>query len=206
MDQHRDLGMGEYLDRFAAEDDRGDAVAAVRGHDDQVAAFRRRRIDDRSVGMLVLDMDRLACDACGLRQVGDGAEDLLGTVLHACLVLSRRILDHLRVGREHMKRRQDRQHGRFGADRMAKAMPCLTASPASSDPSVAIRMLAYITLSPDADGLPLDAPILIPIILPIIGAVGCARQHRGRGPILPKFGRATHPPMVGVMMGRPSIT
>jgi hypothetical protein len=29
MDQHRDLGMGEYLDRLAAEDDRGDAVAAM---------------------------------------------------------------------------------------------------------------------------------------------------------------------------------
>jgi hypothetical protein len=33
MDQYRDLGMREYLDRLAAEDERGDAVAAVRGHD-----------------------------------------------------------------------------------------------------------------------------------------------------------------------------
>jgi hypothetical protein len=37
-------------------------------------------------------------------------------LLHTCFVLSRRILEHLRVGREHMKRRQDHQHGGFGAD------------------------------------------------------------------------------------------
>ena len=34
MDQHRNLAMREDLDRLAAEDDRGDAVAAVRGHYD----------------------------------------------------------------------------------------------------------------------------------------------------------------------------
>jgi hypothetical protein len=67
MDQDRDLGMREDLDRLAAEDDRGDAVTAVRGHDDQVTAFRRRGIDDRLVGMLILHMDRLACDAGRLR-------------------------------------------------------------------------------------------------------------------------------------------
>jgi hypothetical protein len=33
-DQHRDLAMGEDLYRLAAEDDRGDAMPAVRGHDD----------------------------------------------------------------------------------------------------------------------------------------------------------------------------
>jgi hypothetical protein len=40
MDQYGDLGMCEYLDRLAAEDERGDAVAAMRGHDDKVTAFR----------------------------------------------------------------------------------------------------------------------------------------------------------------------
>ena len=67
MDEHRDLGMREYLDRLAAEDDRGDAVAAVRGHDDQVTAFRLRGVDDRSLGMLMLDVDHLAGDSCCLR-------------------------------------------------------------------------------------------------------------------------------------------
>ena len=60
MDQYRDLGMREHLDRLAAEDDRGDAVAAVRGHDDKVTAFRLRGIDDRLIRMLMLDMDHLA--------------------------------------------------------------------------------------------------------------------------------------------------
>jgi hypothetical protein len=32
-------------------------VTAVRGHDDQVTAFRRRGIDDRLVGMLMLHMN-----------------------------------------------------------------------------------------------------------------------------------------------------
>jgi len=34
MDQHRDLTMGKDLDRLAAEDNRGNAVAAMRSHDD----------------------------------------------------------------------------------------------------------------------------------------------------------------------------
>jgi hypothetical protein len=63
MHQYRDLGMREYLDRLAAEDDRGDAVAAVRGHDDKVTAFRLRGLDDRLVGMLMLDIDCVVCDA-----------------------------------------------------------------------------------------------------------------------------------------------
>ena len=78
MDQYRDLGVREYLDRLAAEDDRGDAVAAVRCHDDKVTAFRHRGIDDRLVGMLMLDMDDLACDASCLRSVGDGAKSFPG--------------------------------------------------------------------------------------------------------------------------------
>jgi hypothetical protein len=39
MDQYRDLGMREYLDGLAAEDDCGDAVAAMRGHYDEVQPF-----------------------------------------------------------------------------------------------------------------------------------------------------------------------
>ena len=57
----------------------------------------------------MLDLDCLAWeDACRLRC--DSAKNFLGMLLHACLVLRRRILDHLRVGRDNMKRRQDRQH------------------------------------------------------------------------------------------------
>jgi len=79
--------------------------------------------------MLVLDLDRLACDARCLRGVGDGAKDFLGLLLHACLVLSRRILDHLRVGRERMKGRQDSQHGGFGADPLGQGDAVLDSFP-----------------------------------------------------------------------------
>ncbi len=54
------------LDRLTAKDDRGDAVAATRGHDDQVTAFRPCGIDDGLMGMLVLDLDYFAYDACRL--------------------------------------------------------------------------------------------------------------------------------------------
>ena len=59
--------MGKHLDRLAAEYDGRDAVAAVRGHDDEVAAFRCRGVDDRLVGMFMLSLDRLADDALRLR-------------------------------------------------------------------------------------------------------------------------------------------
>jgi hypothetical protein len=115
MNQYRDLGMRKYLDGLAAEDDRGDAVSAVRGHDDQVAVFRLRGIDDRLEGMLMLNLDGLARDACCLRCTDHGAKSFLCMLVHACFVLSRRVLDHLRIDRERMKRRQDRQRGGFGA-------------------------------------------------------------------------------------------
>jgi len=34
MDQYRDFAMSKDLDRLAAEDNRGNAVAAMRSHDD----------------------------------------------------------------------------------------------------------------------------------------------------------------------------
>src|ERR1700691_2079276 len=63
IDQHWNLAMCKHLDCLAAEDDRRDAVAAVRSHDDEVAAFRCRGVDDRLVGLFMLDLDRLADDA-----------------------------------------------------------------------------------------------------------------------------------------------
>ena len=78
--------MRKDLDRLAAEDERGDAVATVRGHDDQVAALQLCDIDDRPVGMLILDLDRLARDACCLRCVGDGTKSLFSIFLHTCFV------------------------------------------------------------------------------------------------------------------------
>ncbi len=70
--------MGENLFGLAAEDDRSDAVPTVRGHDDKVAAFRPRGIDDRPIGMFMLDLNFLACDACCLRRLGGGSKKFSG--------------------------------------------------------------------------------------------------------------------------------
>ena len=71
-------------------------------------------IDDRLVRMLVLNLDRLARDAGCFRSASGGAKGFRGVLLHAYPILSWRVLDHLRVGRERVKRRQDCQ--RSGAD------------------------------------------------------------------------------------------
>ena len=46
---------------------------------------------------------------------GGGGKNFLGMLLKACLILTRRVLDHLRVGRENMKWRQDCECGCLGA-------------------------------------------------------------------------------------------
>jgi len=144
MDQHRDLAMREDLYRLAAEHNRRDAVTAMRRHDNPVAAFQARDIDDRLVGMLMFDLDRLARNACCLRRGGDRAQRFLSMLLHTCFVLSWRVLDHLRVGGERMKGLQDRQHGNFDPDPLGQSDTGLTAFPASFEPSVGIWMLAYM--------------------------------------------------------------
>ena len=72
--------------------------------------FDSSGINNRLVGMLKLDLDGLACDACCLRGVGGGAEDFVGLLCMRALYSSRLSSMHLRVGRESMKRRQDSQH------------------------------------------------------------------------------------------------
>ncbi len=64
----------------------------------------------------MLDMDQLALDAYCLRCSGCGAKSFVSPLLHARLVQSWRVFEHLRVGREHMKRRHDRQRGDFDAN------------------------------------------------------------------------------------------
>jgi hypothetical protein len=55
-------------------------------------------------------------------------------LLHACFVLSRRILDHLCVGRDRMKGRQDRQHGDSGADPLGQGDTVLDSFPGEFRP------------------------------------------------------------------------
>jgi hypothetical protein len=108
--------MREHLDRLTPEHERRDAVAPMRGHDDEIAAFRSGGIDDRLVGMLVLELDRVERDTSRFCRVDGCAERFSGVGRYARLVLSRRVLDHLRIGREDMKRGRDRQERDFGAD------------------------------------------------------------------------------------------
>jgi hypothetical protein len=48
--------------------------------------MRLRCIDDRLVGMLMLDLERLAHDAGCLRRVDDGAKSFHGMLVHTCFV------------------------------------------------------------------------------------------------------------------------
>src|SRR5271167_1857816 len=63
IDQYGDLGVGEDLESLAAKHDRRDATAAMRSHQDQVAALRLSRLDDRLIGMRILGMHDAACNA-----------------------------------------------------------------------------------------------------------------------------------------------
>lgn len=51
--------MGQNLDSFTAEHDGGNAMPAVRGHNDQVASPLFCRVNNGLVRMLVLDVDRI---------------------------------------------------------------------------------------------------------------------------------------------------
>ena len=154
MDQYRDCAMREDLDRLAAEHDRGDAVAAVRGHDYQIAALLLRGTDDCPIGMFILDLERLARDACRFGRAGD-AQSFPGICAHTHFVFGRRVLDHPRIGRDRMKiGARTVSAVTFAPIRLASAMPCRTALPASSDPSVGIRMLVYIAVSSTATSQP----------------------------------------------------
>jgi hypothetical protein len=60
------------------------------------------------IGVLMLDLNRLACDAGCLRCAEEGAKSFFG------MVVAR--ISSMRVGRKRMKRLQDYQRGDFGTD------------------------------------------------------------------------------------------
>ena len=94
----------------------------------------------------MLDLDRLAWDTC--RLCCDSAKNFLGMLLHACFVLSRRILDHLCVGRDRMKGRQDRQHGDSGADPLGQGDTVLDSFPGEFRPVRWYQDIGIPRLSP----------------------------------------------------------
>ena len=92
IDQDRNFRMREHFDCLTPENDRGHAVATMRGHDDKVTALRLCGIDDRMVRMFVVDNDQLVYNACCLRRASADAKDFPGVLLHASFVLGRCIL------------------------------------------------------------------------------------------------------------------
>ena len=87
--------------------------------------------------MIMLDLDHLAYDAC--RLLCDSAKNLLSMLLHARFAY----LGHLSVSRV-MGGGKTVSMETLAPIRLAKATPCWTAFPASSDPSVGIRIWVYI--------------------------------------------------------------
>src|SRR6516164_9646754 len=116
IDQHGDVGMREYLDGFASKHNCRNTTTPMRCHRDEITAFCIGGLYDSSVGVLVLDVGRGICDPRGTRYIGNGFKNLRGVRFHAPLVLRRRVLDHLRVGRQNMEWHRNRQDGDFCAD------------------------------------------------------------------------------------------
>ena len=56
--------MREHFDRLTAEDNRRDTATPVRGHHDQIAPSRFGDFDDRPIDLFMLDVKRIADDAC----------------------------------------------------------------------------------------------------------------------------------------------
>ena len=82
----------------------------------------------------MLDLDSLACNARCLGRLGYGAKSFLGMLLHAHFVLIWRVLNHLRVGRESVKRRQDRERGDSGANLLGQGDAVLDGFPGEFRP------------------------------------------------------------------------
>jgi hypothetical protein len=60
IDEDGDGAVGENLERLTAEHDRRKSAPPMRRHHDQIARLGIGDVDDRFVGMLVLDMHNLA--------------------------------------------------------------------------------------------------------------------------------------------------
>ena len=64
--QNRYLGVRYHLVRYATEENGGDSTSTVRSHDNQIAALVLCGLDDRAIGLIVLNLDRIARNTSGL--------------------------------------------------------------------------------------------------------------------------------------------
>ncbi len=106
--------MREDLDGFAAEDERRHTAASMRRHQDEIAAFRLRSINDGPIWMFMLQMKRLALHACRLRCSGCLGQNARSICRDLLFVPRLSIFDH--IDRKNLKWKSDRQHSEFGLD------------------------------------------------------------------------------------------
>ena len=110
-DEHRDLRVREDLGRLAAEQQRADAAASVRGHDNQVAALLRRDLDDLLPRTIARPMERVAGDprfACRLLPPQHPRNLLF--YLRLILARAQDDLGRKHLGRIELRRRVQRRH------------------------------------------------------------------------------------------------
>ena len=77
-DEDRNFGVRENLIRHAAQDDRGNAAAAVRRHDDEIASSLLGGLDNRLMGMILQDLRGFALDPRRARRFRHRAQYLAG--------------------------------------------------------------------------------------------------------------------------------
>src|SRR5690349_5538223 len=91
VDQHRHFRMHQNLHGLAAEEERGDAATAMRGHGDEVAAAGTGGFDDGLIRLPVLYFHRLTKDASQLGFLLCLGEAALGLSVGMSGILSRRV-------------------------------------------------------------------------------------------------------------------
>src|ERR1700694_448827 len=95
-------------------------MAAVGRHLDEIATFRSGSVDDGPVGVLVLDVDCVARNSCGLCRIGGCPENFRGMLFHTLVVLGLSVFNGLRISRKDMKGYRNGQHRDFGANRFTQ--------------------------------------------------------------------------------------
>ena len=86
VDEYRRRAVGQHFRGLAAEHESRNTASAVRGHGDQIAAPARRGLDDRLVGMVVIDLEDLAGNASRLC-LGEGLAEMSGRLVRGMLVI-----------------------------------------------------------------------------------------------------------------------
>src|SRR5947209_6648200 len=116
----RDLAVRQDLGRLAAEHERRNALATMRGHEDKVTPLRPGRIDDALVRVIVHHVGTLARHPRRPGDLPNECQIAFSPVFAVLLVLLTRVAHHHRVHRHGVERR-GHGHGRDrGVDRLCE--------------------------------------------------------------------------------------